>query len=46
MPRAAEQRDGDVPAVRLRRIVKNYGQRTALRGVDLEIAGPQIVGAT
>ena len=44
MPRAAEQRDGDVPAVRLRRLVKHYGQRTALRGVDLEITGPQIVG--
>jgi ABC-2 type transport system ATP-binding protein len=32
------------PAIRLRRLVKHYGERPALRGVDLEIAGAQIVG--
>ncbi|MBY0276596.1 ABC transporter ATP-binding protein [Candidatus Binatia bacterium] len=45
MPRAAEQReDAASPAIRLHRLVKRYDQRLALRGVDLAIAGPQILG--
>ena len=32
------------PAIRLRRLVKHYGQRAALRGVDLDVAGAQILG--
>jgi ABC-2 type transport system ATP-binding protein len=32
------------PAIRLRRLVKHYGQRAALRGVDLEVTGAQILG--
>ena len=44
MPRTAEQSDAGAPAIRLRRLVKRYDRRTALRGIDLEIAGAQIVG--
>ena len=44
MPRAAEQSTADAPAIRLRHLVKHYDERLALRGIDLEIAGPQIVG--
>jgi ABC-2 type transport system ATP-binding protein len=36
--------DRDAPAVRLRGLRKRYGDREALRGVDLEVAGAQIVG--
>jgi ABC-2 type transport system ATP-binding protein len=32
------------PAIRLRQLVKHYDRRTALRGVDLDIQGAQIVG--
>ena len=32
------------PVIRLRRLVKHYGQRAALRGVDLEVTGAQILG--
>jgi ABC-2 type transport system ATP-binding protein len=44
VPQAAERHAADAPSVRLRHLVKRYGQRTALRGVDLVIEGPQIVG--
>ncbi|HEY8516705.1 MAG TPA: ABC transporter ATP-binding protein [Candidatus Binatia bacterium] len=33
-----------LPTIRLRRLVKHYGARPALRGVDLDVAGPQILG--
>jgi ABC-2 type transport system ATP-binding protein len=32
------------PAIRLRRLVKRYGERVALRGVDLDVSGPQVLG--
>ncbi|MEW6267805.1 MAG: ABC transporter ATP-binding protein [Thermodesulfobacteriota bacterium] len=32
------------PTIRLRRLVKHYGQRVALRGIDLDVSGPQILG--
>jgi ABC-2 type transport system ATP-binding protein len=38
------RRDGKVPSLRLRKLEKRFGERHALRGIDLEIAGPQIVG--
>jgi ABC-2 type transport system ATP-binding protein len=45
VPRSAERRDdAGTAAIRLRRLVKRYGQRTALRGIDLQVVGPQIVG--
>ena len=44
MPRVAEPSSADAPAIRLRRLVKRYDQRLALRGIDLEITGAQIVG--
>lgn len=44
MPRAAEPDDTAPPAIRLRRLVKRYDQRLALRGIDLELRGAQIVG--
>ena len=34
----------DPPRIRLRRLVKHYDQRTALRGIDLDVAGAQILG--
>lgn len=34
----------DPPTIRLRRLVKHYGQRQALRGIDLDVAGAQILG--
>jgi drug efflux transport system ATP-binding protein len=33
-----------VPEIRLRRLRKRFGDRLALRAIDLEILGPQIVG--
>lgn len=45
MTRAAETRAApDPPAIRLRRLVKYYGTRVALRGVDLDVSGAQILG--
>jgi ABC-type multidrug transport system ATPase subunit len=35
--------NGAAPAVRLRRLTKRYGRRVALNGVDLELAGREIV---
>ncbi|MBM4265417.1 MAG: ABC transporter ATP-binding protein [Deltaproteobacteria bacterium] len=32
------------PALRLRGLVKRYGTRLALRGIDLDVSGPQILG--
>jgi ABC-2 type transport system ATP-binding protein len=32
------------PEIRLARLVKRYGARTALAGVDLAVSGPQILG--
>jgi ABC-2 type transport system ATP-binding protein len=32
------------PLVRLRKLVKRYGTKTALAGIDLELAKPEIVG--
>jgi ABC-2 type transport system ATP-binding protein len=32
------------PEIRLRRVVKRYGSRTALAGIDLAVRGPQILG--
>jgi len=32
------------PTIRLRRLVKHYGQRAALRGIDLTVDGAQILG--
>ena len=37
------ERAGEI-AIRLRGLVKEYGRRRALAGIDLEIVGPQIVG--
>jgi len=36
--------DGDPPRIRLRRLVKRYGTRVALRAVDLDVEGPQVLG--
>ena len=33
-----------LPEIRLRGLRKSFGERTALRGIDLAVAGPQIVG--
>jgi len=33
-----------LPTIRLRRLVKHYGARAALRGIDLDVAGAQILG--
>ncbi len=34
----------DAPSIRLRRLVKRYGTHMALRGVNLDVCGPQILG--
>ncbi|HTY18351.1 MAG TPA: ABC transporter ATP-binding protein [Myxococcota bacterium] len=34
----------DAPAVRLRRLEKRFGRRRALAGIDLELAGAELVG--
>ncbi|MBM4244529.1 MAG: ABC transporter ATP-binding protein [Deltaproteobacteria bacterium] len=44
VPGHAERGDAGAPAIRLRRLVKHYGRRTALCGIDLAVTGPQIVG--
>jgi ABC-2 type transport system ATP-binding protein len=45
VPPAAEARAAtDPPAIRLRRLVKHYGTRAALRGVDLDVSGAQVLG--
>jgi ABC-2 type transport system ATP-binding protein len=44
VPRSAEERASGAPEIRLRRLVKRYDQRVALRGIDLEVSGAQIVG--
>ena len=36
--------DGAIPAIRLRRLGKRFGDRPALRGIDLEVSGAQILG--
>ena len=35
---------GVPPAIRLQGLVKRFGDAPALRGIDLEIAGPQVLG--
>jgi len=44
VPPGAECRVNATPEIRLRKLVKRYGQRVALRGVDLDVSGPQILG--
>lgn len=41
---AASDSEHRLPALRLRGLRKRYGARLALRGVDLEVQGPQLFG--
>jgi ABC-2 type transport system ATP-binding protein len=43
VPRSAEPAR-PAPAIRLRRLGKHYGARSALRDIDLDVAGAQILG--